>query len=223
MMNMVVMWLRYCVVSVFVFVSCCSYGSGIGDEIDIRKVGDVVVCAGCQVYDCLTLVNGLLDGLLEVSAEGFPEGGVFTQVLEVSSRGEEDIDAGDVIFREGGLACCSVTGEGEPKVTELAESYLTASKETFPDTAYGHGEDGKDIAFIVLTAVSLDKPGKRKEVDDIGDLGMGIGFLRLIGLLGVGLQGDRVIYHGRERAGVNGFLLTRKNSIFAFCGNAWGC
>lgn len=223
MMNMVVMWLRYCVVSVFVLVSCCSYGSGIGDEIDIRKVGNVVVCTWCQVYDGLTLVHGLLDGLLEVSTEGFPEGGVFTQVLKVSARGEEDIDAGDVLFREGGLACCSVTGEGEPKVTELAESYLAASKEAFPDTAYGHGEDGKDIAFVVLTAVRLDKPGKRKKVEGVGDLGMGIGFLRLIGLLGVGLQGDRVIYHGRERTVLMGFLLTRKNSIFAFCGNACGC
>ena len=223
MMNMEAIWLRFLVVSVFVFVSCRSYGSGIGDEIDIQKVNDVVVCAGCQVYDCLTLVHGLLDGLLEDSAEGFPEGGVFTQVLKVSARGKEDIDAGDVIFSEGGLACCSVTREGEPKVTEFAESYLAAPKETFPDTAYGHGEDGKDIAFVVLTAVSLDKPGKRKEVEDIGDLGMGIGFLRLIGLLGVGLQGDRVIYHGRERAGLMGFLLTRKNSIFAFCGNACGC
>ena len=147
------------------------------------------------VGDGLAFTLGLEGGGLGGTRGGQVELSFLSEVLEVGAGGEEDVDDFDVAVGEFVSCLGTIAGEGEPEITEIAESYLAASKKAFSDAAGNGGEDGGDVFLIVLGVVVDDVLGEGVEAEDLRDLSMGIGFLRFVRLLGVGLHGNGVVDH----------------------------
>ena len=153
-----------------------------------------LVLGGGKIDGVGSHLLGLDSGSLGYTACNEVELGTVDKVLEVYARGEDDVDAGDVLGGELITALGSFAGEGDPEVAKFVEQHLLALKQLLHKTAACVGEYALHLSALVA-AVLGDVVYKLTEGHHFLHLCPGISLRGFFLVHLVGKEKNRVIDH----------------------------
>ena len=120
----------------------------------VRSFWDVEVHVGLALPDRLDY------GCLSTSASHEVEFCILEQVLELLTRLPLNLHVGDVLRRKLVGSLCTLGGEQDREVAQVAQSDLLAFEQHLSHAVHCHVEDGADVGSGIYAAVRSDVLGK---------------------------------------------------------------